>query len=96
AQILDSSRAAEKVQMLTTLMYDKDRETEHKKNLEILNTRAPDQNEEEQALYLEARRIEQNRTRKDYKGAKERENLLRLLNTRDIYGLGGPVSAGLA
>lgn len=40
---LDSSQAVEKAQMLTTLMYDKDRETERKKNLEILNTRTPEQ-----------------------------------------------------
>ncbi|KAF9336035.1 swr complex subunit [Podila minutissima] len=89
---LDSSQAVEKAQMLTTLMYDKDRETERKKNLEILNTRTPEQIEEEEALYLEARRIEQN----EKKITKERENLLRLLNTRDIYGPGGPASAGLA
>ncbi|KAG0325473.1 swr complex subunit [Podila humilis] len=89
---LDSSQAVEKAQILTTLMYDKDRETERKRNLEILNTRTPEQIEEEEALYLEARRIEQN----EKKITKERENLLRLLNTRDIYGPGGPASAGLA
>ncbi|KAF9368804.1 swr complex subunit [Podila verticillata] len=89
---LDGSQAVEKAQMLTSLMYDKDRETERKKNLEILNSRTPEQIEEEEALYLEARRIEQN----EKKITKERENLLRLLNTRDIYGPGGPASAGLA
>lgn len=42
-------------------------------------------------MYLEARRIDQN----EKKISRERENLLRLLNTRDIYGPGGPASAGL-
>lgn len=43
-------------------------------------------------MYLEARRIDQN----EKKIARERENLLRLLSTRDMYGSGGPASAGLA
>ncbi|KAF9114433.1 swr complex subunit [Mortierella sp. AM989] len=87
----DASQAVEKAQLLSSMAYDKNREVERKKNLEILNTRTPEQIEEEEALYLEARRIDQN----EKKITKERENLLRLLNTRDIYGPGGPVSAGL-
>ncbi|KAF9352648.1 swr complex subunit [Mortierella sp. AD094] len=87
----DASQAVEKAQLLSSMAYDKSREMERKKNLEILNTRTPEQIEEEEALYLEARRIDQNEKRI----TRERENLLRLLNTRDIYGPGGPVSAGL-
>ncbi|KAF9900353.1 swr complex subunit [Linnemannia zychae] len=88
----DASQAVEKAQLLSSMAYDKNREIERKKNLEILNTRTPEQIEEEEALYLEARRIDQN----EKKITRERENLLRLLNTRDIYGPGGPTSAGLA
>ncbi|KAF9103555.1 swr complex subunit [Mortierella sp. GBA35] len=86
----DASQAVEKAQILSSMAYDKNREIERKKNLEILNTRTPEQIEEEEALYLEARRIDQN----EKKITRERENLLRLLNTRDIYGPGGPTSAG--
>ncbi|KAF9918882.1 swr complex subunit [Lobosporangium transversale] len=88
----DPSQAVEKAQLLSSMAYDKSREMERKKNLEILNTRTPEQIEEEEALYLEARRIDQN----EKKITRERENLLRLLNTRDIYGPNGPASAGLA
>ncbi|KAF9938715.1 swr complex subunit [Mortierella alpina] len=91
-RMTDSSQASEKAQLLASMAYDKNREIERKKNLEILNTRTPEQIEEEEALYLEARRIDQN----EKKITRERENLLRLLNTRDIYGPGGPASAGLA
>ncbi|KAF9947613.1 swr complex subunit [Mortierella alpina] len=91
-RLTDSSQASEKAQLLASMAYDKNREIERKKNLEILNTRTPEQIEEEEALYLEARRIDQN----EKKITRERENLLRLLNTRDIYGPGGPASAGLA
>ncbi|KAG0232191.1 swr complex subunit [Actinomortierella wolfii] len=88
----DSSQAVEKAQLLSSMAYDKNREIERKKNLEILNTRTPEQIEEEEALYLEARRIDQN----EKKITRERENLLRLLNLRDMYGPGGPASAGLS
>ncbi|KAF9166282.1 swr complex subunit [Actinomortierella ambigua] len=88
----DSSQAVEKAQLLSSMAYDKNREIERKKNLEILNTRTPEQIEEEEALYLEARRIDQN----EKKITKERESLLRLLNLRDMYGPGGPASAGLS
>ncbi|KAF9347774.1 swr complex subunit [Mortierella sp. NVP85] len=88
----DPSQAGEKAQLLSSLSYDMNREVERKKNLEILNSRTPEQIEEEEALYLEARRIDQN----EKKIARERENLLRLLSTRDMYGSGGPASAGLA
>ncbi|KAF9292543.1 swr complex subunit [Mortierella alpina] len=92
ARMTDPSQSSEKAQLLASMAYDKNREIERKKNLEILNTRTPEQIEEEEALYLEARRIDQN----EKKITRERENLLRLLNTRDIYGPGGPASAGLA
>ncbi|KAG0201810.1 swr complex subunit [Mortierella sp. GBA30] len=92
-RLTDSSQASEKAQLLSSMAYDKNREIERKKNLEILNKRTPEQIEEEEALYLEARRIDQNEKRI----TRERENLLRLLNTRDIFGPGGPTSAnGLA
>ncbi|KAG0050673.1 hypothetical protein BGZ83_004539 [Gryganskiella cystojenkinii] len=90
-RMTDGSQAMEKAHLLSSMSYDKSREVERKKNLEILNTRTPEQIEEEEALYLEARRIDQN----EKKISRERENLLRLLNTRDIYGPGGPASAGL-
>ncbi|KAG0221647.1 swr complex subunit [Mortierella sp. GBA43] len=91
ARMNDPSQAVEKAQLLSSLSYDMDREVERKRNLEILNNRTPEQIEEEEALYLEARRIDQN----EKKIAREREHLLRLLSTRDMYG-GGPASAGLA
>ncbi|GJJ78946.1 DNA methyltransferase 1-associated protein 1 [Entomortierella parvispora] len=91
ARMTDGSQAMEKAHLLSSMNYDQSREVERKKNLEILNTRTPEQIEEEEALYLEARRIDQN----EKKISRERENLLRLLNTRDIYGPGGPASAGL-
>ncbi|KAF9429677.1 swr complex subunit [Podila epigama] len=91
-RMTDSSQAVEKAQLLSSMAYDKNRESERKKNLEILNLRTQEQIEEEEALYMEAKRIEQN----EKKITKERENLLRLLSTRDIYGPGGPASAGLA
>ncbi|KAF8956618.1 swr complex subunit [Entomortierella lignicola] len=85
------AQSSETSQLLSSMAYDKNREMERKKNLEILNSRTPEQIEEEEALYLEARRIDQNEKRI----TRERESLLRLLNTRDIYGPGGPTSAGL-
>ncbi|KAF9962565.1 swr complex subunit [Modicella reniformis] len=89
---MNDASAVEKAQLLSSMSYDMNREMERKKNLEILNNRTPEQIEEEEALYLEARRIDQN----EKKIARERENLLRLLSTRDMYGGGGPASAGLA
>ncbi|KAF9584654.1 swr complex subunit [Lunasporangiospora selenospora] len=90
-RMTDSSQAVDKAQLLSSMAYDKNREVERKKNLGILNPRKPEEIEEEEALYLEARRIDQN----EKKITRERENLLRLLSTRDIYGPGGPASAGV-
>lgn len=39
----DASQAVEKAQLLSSMAYDKNREIERKKNLEILNTRTPEQ-----------------------------------------------------
>ena len=51
--IPDGSQAVEKAQMLTSLIYDKDRETERKKNLEILNTRTPEQIEVRKKRFIQ-------------------------------------------
>ncbi|PWN40910.1 hypothetical protein IE81DRAFT_315946 [Ceraceosorus guamensis] len=61
--------------LLTTYSFDKARETERKKAVERLFSRSPAQLAEEEALYVEARRLEQNEAR----FAGEREDLLRLL-----------------
>ncbi|PWZ00992.1 hypothetical protein BCV70DRAFT_199353 [Testicularia cyperi] len=61
--------------LLGTYAFDKQREVERKKALMRLYTRTPEQLAEEEALYVEIRRIEQN----EAKYASEREELLRLL-----------------
>ncbi|SPO24929.1 related to SWC4 - component of the Swr1p complex [Ustilago trichophora] len=61
--------------LLATYAFDKQREVERKKAVARLYTRTPDQLAEEEALYVEIRRIEQN----EAKYASEREELLRLL-----------------
>lgn len=61
--------------LLSTYSFDKQREVERKKAVARLYTRTPDQLAEEEALYVEIRRIEQNEAR----FASEREELLRLL-----------------
>ncbi|PKI84997.1 swr complex subunit [Malassezia vespertilionis] len=60
---------------LQTYAYDKQQETDRKRAVEKLFLRTPDQFAEEEALYVEARRLEQN----EAKFAKERNDLLRLL-----------------
>lgn len=61
--------------LLSTYAFDKQREVERKKAVARLYTRTPEQLAEEEALYVEIRRIEQN----EAKYASEREELLRLL-----------------
>ena len=61
--------------LLGTYAFDKQREIERKKAVARLYTRTPEQLAEEEALYVEIRRIEQN----EAKYASEREELLRLL-----------------
>ncbi|GAC72828.1 DNA methyltransferase 1-associated protein-1 [Moesziomyces antarcticus T-34] len=61
--------------LLSTYAFDKQREIERKKAVARLYTRTPEQLAEEEALYVEIRRIEQN----EAKYASEREELLRLL-----------------
>lgn len=68
------------------------REIERKKNLSVLFNRTPEQIEEEEALYIESRRIEQN----EKKLAKEREGLLKFLQTYEISQTGPLASPGLA
>lgn len=62
-------------QLLATYAFDKSREVERKKLLQRLFTRTPAQLAEEEALYVEARRLEQN----EAKFAADREDLLKLL-----------------
>ncbi|WFD30324.1 swr complex subunit [Malassezia sp. CBS 17886] len=60
---------------LQTFAFDKQQEVERKRAVQKLFLRTPEQLAEEEALYVEARRLEQNET----KFAREREDLLRLL-----------------
>lgn len=62
-------------QLLQTYSFDKNREVERKRLLQRLFTRTPAQLAEEEALYVEARRLEQN----EAKFSAEREDLLKLL-----------------
>ncbi|CAO3662518.1 unnamed protein product [Umbelopsis ramanniana] len=81
--------------LIQQFSFDKNKEIERKKALEILFNRTPEQIEEEEALFIEARRLEQN----DMKLAKEREQLLKFLQTYDIQqtlpATPGPPSAGI-
>ncbi|PFH51350.1 hypothetical protein AMATHDRAFT_142666 [Amanita thiersii Skay4041] len=61
--------------LLASLQFDKDRELMRKKYLLSLESRPPEQIVEEEALYIEVRRLEQN----ERKFKKEREDLLRTL-----------------
>jgi DNA methyltransferase 1-associated protein 1 len=85
----------ERQTLIQQFSFDKNKEIERKKALEILFTRTPEQIEEEEALFIEARRLEQN----DMKLAKEREQLLKFLQTYDIQqtlpATPGPPSAGI-
>lgn len=62
-------------QLVSTYSFDRAREVERKKHVARLFSRTPQQLAEEEALYVEARRLEQN----EAKFAAEREELLRLL-----------------
>jgi DNA methyltransferase 1-associated protein 1 len=62
-------------QLVLTYSFDRAREVERKRHVARLFSRTPQQLAEEEALYIEARRLEQNES----KFATEREELLRLL-----------------
>ena len=64
---------------LQTFAYDRQQEMERKNAVQKLFSRTPEQLAEEEALYVEARRLEQNET----KFARERADLLRLLGGFD-------------
>ncbi|KAK0555832.1 swr complex subunit [Tilletia horrida] len=61
--------------LLLSYNFDRNREIERKKTLKRLYARTPSQLAEEEALYIEARRLEQ----QEAKFAREREALLKLL-----------------
>ncbi|TFK22344.1 SWR1-complex protein 4 [Coprinopsis marcescibilis] len=66
---------ASKAQLLNSLSFDKDREKMRKRYLVNLESRTPEQLAEEEALYIEIRRLEQ--TERRFK--REREELMRTL-----------------
>ncbi|KAI0036777.1 hypothetical protein K488DRAFT_40369 [Vararia minispora EC-137] len=66
---------ASKAQLLSSLQFDKDREVTRKKYLDSLENRTPEETAEEEALYIELKRLEQ--TERRFK--LEREELLRTL-----------------
>ncbi|KAF7985229.1 hypothetical protein HWV62_7874 [Athelia sp. TMB] len=67
----ESSKAA----LISSFQFDKERETTRKKYVASLESRTPEQIAEEEALYIELKRLEQNERR--FK--REREELLRTL-----------------
>ncbi|KAI0938219.1 hypothetical protein AcV7_003466 [Taiwanofungus camphoratus] len=66
---------ASKAQLLSSLQFDKDREITRKKYIASLENRTADQKAEEDALYIELKRLEQNERR----FRKDRDELLRTL-----------------
>ncbi|KJA29863.1 hypothetical protein HYPSUDRAFT_60712 [Hypholoma sublateritium FD-334 SS-4] len=66
---------AGRAQLLSSFQFDKDREITRKKYILSLENRTPDQIAEEEALYVEVKRLEHN----ERKFKKDRENLLRIL-----------------
>ncbi|KAI0053746.1 hypothetical protein FA95DRAFT_484388 [Auriscalpium vulgare] len=66
---------ASKSQLISSFQFDKDREVTRKKYLSSLEDRTPEQLAEEEALYVELKRLEQ--TERRFK--KERDELLRTL-----------------
>lgn len=90
-----STEYQDKQTLIQQFSFDKNKEIERKKALEILFNRTPEQIEEEEALFIEARRLEQN----DMKLAKEREQLLKFLQTYDIQqtlpATPGPANTGV-
>ncbi|KAK0531395.1 swr complex subunit [Tilletia horrida] len=78
-RLIRSRPSADSPELRSTLLlsynFDRTRETERKRALKRLYTRTPAQLAEEEALYVEARRLEQ----QEAKFAREREALLKLL-----------------
>ncbi|KAJ3283003.1 swr complex subunit [Borealophlyctis nickersoniae] len=72
--------------------YNKEREIERKKNLEILYGRTAEQIKEEEILYNELRRRDQ----KEEKLVKERESLVRLLKNIELPGQATPIGLSAA
>jgi len=66
---------AGKAQLISSFQFDKERELTRKKYILSLENRTPEQIAEEEALYIEIKRLEQN----ERKFKKEREALLRTL-----------------
>ncbi|KAF5359043.1 hypothetical protein D9758_004758 [Tetrapyrgos nigripes] len=66
---------ASKNQLMASFNFDKEREQVRKKYIANLESRTPEQVQEEEALYLEIKRLEQN----ERKFKKDREELLRTL-----------------
>ncbi|KAH9482579.1 SWR1-complex protein 4 [Psilocybe cubensis] len=66
---------ASKAQLISSFQFDKEREMTRKKYIISLENRTPDQIAEEEALYIEVKRLEHN----ERKFKKERESLLRTL-----------------
>ncbi|KDN49912.1 hypothetical protein K437DRAFT_233722 [Tilletiaria anomala UBC 951] len=79
-------------QLLQTYAFDRNREVERKKAIARLFARTPAQLAEEEALYVEARRIEQN----EAKFAGQREELLRLLGGWESLQSATPASIAAA
>lgn len=78
--------------LLQTYTFDRAREVERKRYVARLFTRTPAQLAEEEALYVEARRLEQNEAR----FSSEREELLRLLGGWESLPHGGPSAVAAA
>ncbi|KAI8803022.1 hypothetical protein BJ742DRAFT_830955 [Cladochytrium replicatum] len=76
-------------QLIEAYAYDKDREVQRKRNLELLYHRTPEQIMEEEALAYELRR----RERYEKQWAMERERLVRLLGNHELPGLAGDKSS---
>ncbi|KAF5387728.1 hypothetical protein D9615_000555 [Tricholomella constricta] len=66
---------ASKAQMITSYLFDKERELTRKKYIVSLENRTPEQIAEEEALFIEVKRLEQNERR----FRKERDELLRTI-----------------
>ncbi|OZJ03158.1 hypothetical protein BZG36_03890 [Bifiguratus adelaidae] len=85
---LPNDGSAERTALLQQYSFDKAKELERKKLLESLFKRSKEEIDEEEALYVELRRLEAN----EKKLAKDREGLLKILNTHDITQNAGPSS----
>jgi len=70
---------AGRAQLISSFQFDKERELTRKKYILSLENRTPEQIAEEEALYIEIKRLEQN----ERKFKKERETLLRTLAGMD-------------